>query len=412
MAAIRLEKVSRIYPGGVRAVDRLDLLVQEGELLALVGPSGCGKTTTLRMIAGLEEVSEGTIAIGDRVVNRLAPKDRNIAMVFQNYALYPHMSVYSNLAFALRLRQGSNLLERAVCRVAWPARYRRLAESERAIDRQVRTAADMLSIGHLLGRMPRQLSGGEKQRVAVGRAIVRQPAAFLLDEPLSNLDARLRVEMRRELKQLHARLAATMIYVTHDQTEALTLGDRIVVLDRGLVQQQGTPREVYDRPANRFVAGFVGSPPMNFLAGRLEASGDRVFFCRHRWRLEVDKTRYGVLQLSGREAALGVRPEDVSLDAAASGGPTSGDSAPGTAGWAGPLAARVSLVEPLGDAQLVHVELADDSSKGQGPLSLVCRAPPALGVQPGQAVTAQLNMGRAHLFDAGSGANLAPAAAR
>src|SRR6185312_16045779 len=245
MAQVQLQKVSKIYPGGMRAVDGIDLSIGDREFVVLVGPSGCGKTTTLRMIAGLEEITAGTIRIGNQVVNRMPPKDRDIAMVFQNYALYPHMTVYKNMAFGLKLRG---------------------MQSEE-IQARVKDAARILDIEHLLDRKPRALSGGQKQRVAVGRAIVREPAAFLFDEPLSNLDAKLRVTTRAELKRLHHRLKTTTIYVTHDQEEAMTLGDRIVVMRDGLIQQADTPLKTYNEPANRFVAGFIGMPPMNFFDG-------------------------------------------------------------------------------------------------------------------------------------------------
>src|SRR6478736_2472981 len=243
MAEVSLDGVSKVYPDGTRAVDRIDLEIGDGEFMVLVGPSGCGKTTSLRMIAGLEEISEGTIRIGDRVVNDVAPKDRDIAMVFQNYALYPHMSVYKNMAFGLKLR----------------------GMPKAQINERVMQAAKILDIEHLLERKPKQLSGGQRQRVAVGRAIVREPAAFLFDEPLSNLDAKLRVTTRAELKRLHQRLKTTTIYVTHDQEEAMTLGDRIVAMKDGKIQQADTPLVTYNFPVNRFVVGFIGMPPINFL---------------------------------------------------------------------------------------------------------------------------------------------------
>src|SRR5688572_22779203 len=256
MARVELEKVSKIYPGGMRAVNGIDLAIADQEFVVLVGPSGCGKSTTLRMVAGLEEISEGTIRIGDRVVNHVAPKDRDIAMVFQNYALYPHMTVYKNMAFGLKLR-----------RMPKPQIHQRVTE-----------AARILEIEHLLDRKPRQLSGGQRQRVAVGRAIVREPAAFLFDEPLSNLDAKLRVTTRAELKRLHHRLKTTTIYVTHDQEEAMTLGDRIVVMKDGKIQQADTPLRTYNHPVNRFVAGFIGMPPMNFFDGQIRDNGGQLVF--------------------------------------------------------------------------------------------------------------------------------------
>src|SRR4051812_48744559 len=256
MAHVELEQVSKVYPGNVKAVDAIDLDIADQEFVVLVGPSGCGKSTTLRMVAGLEEITGGTIKIGDRVVNNLPPKDRDIAMVFQNYALYPHMTVYKNMAFALKLRK--------------------MPKAE--IEQRVMQAAKILDINHLLDRKPKQLSGGQRQRVAVGRAIVREPAAFLFDEPLSNLDAKLRVTTRAELKRLHQRLKTTTIYVTHDQEEAMTLGDRIVVMKDGVIQQADTPLKTYSNPVNRFVAGFIGMPPMNFFDGAIKlADGQLVF---------------------------------------------------------------------------------------------------------------------------------------
>src|SRR5437016_2121365 len=246
MAGVTLRNLTKTFKSVV-AVDNVSLEIKDKEFLVLVGPSGCGKTTALRMVAGLEEATSGEILIGDRLVNDVSPKDRNIAMVFQNYALYPHMTVYKNMAFSLKLR--------------------RTPKGE--IERRVKAAADILGIGDLLDRKPKQLSGGQRQRVAVGRAIVRQPEVFLFDEPLSNLDAKLRVNMRAELIKLHERLDATMIYVTHDQVEAMTMGDRIVVMRNGFIQQVGPPMEVYNQPQNQFVAGFIGSPPMNFLDARL-----------------------------------------------------------------------------------------------------------------------------------------------
>src|SRR5829696_8972541 len=256
MARVELEKVSKIYPGGVRAVNAIDLQIKDQEFIVLVGPSGCGKSTTLRMVAGLEEISEGVIRIGDRVVNDVPPKNRDIAMVFQNYALYPHMTVYKNMAFGLKLR----------------------GMPKAQINQRVMEAAKILDIEHLLERKPKALSGGQRQRVAVGRAIVREPAAFLFDEPLSNLDAKLRVTTRAELKRLHQRLKTTTIYVTHDQEEAMTLGDRIVVMKDGIIHQNDTPLKTYSYPVNRFVAGFIGMPPMNFFDGAIKSVDGRLVF--------------------------------------------------------------------------------------------------------------------------------------
>src|ERR1051325_2133372 len=256
MAQVALNRVSKVYPGGVKAVDAIDLSIRDQEFVVLVGPSGCGKSTTLRMVAGLEEISDGEVKIGERVVNNVPPKDRDIAMVFQNYALYPHMTVYKNMAFALKVRG--------------------IAKNQ--IHERVMEAAKILEIEHLLERKPKALSGGQRQRVAVGRAIVREPAAFLFDEPLSNLDAKLRVTTRAELKRLHHRLKTTTIYVTHDQEEAMTLGDRIVVMKDGKIQQADTPLRTYNHPVNRFVAGFIGMPPMNFFDGQIREIGGKLAF--------------------------------------------------------------------------------------------------------------------------------------
>lgn len=290
MASVTLENVSKIFPGGVKAVDSVSLEVRDKEFLVLVGPSGCGKSTTLRMIAGLEEISDGVIRIGDRTVNDVPPKDRDIAMVFQNYALYPHMTVYKNMAFGLKLRK--------------------FPKDE--IDRRVREAAVILGIENLLERKPKALSGGQRQRVAVGRAIVRKPQVFLFDEPLSNLDAKLRVQMRTEISKLHARLQSTMIYVTHDQVEAMTMGDRIVVMKDGIVQQIDDPITLYDHPQNRFVAGFIGSPPMNFMEGQLVTENGVLIFDEGRIRLPVPPPMRAALEAAGTQRVIfGIRPEDI-----------------------------------------------------------------------------------------------------
>ncbi len=290
MAQVSLRNVSKVYAGGARAVDRVTLGIENKEFLVLVGPSGCGKSTTLRMIAGLEEVTEGQIYIADRLVNDIPAKDRDIAMVFQNYALYPHMTVFENMAFGLMLRK-------------YP-------KSE--IVRRVNEAADILGIKHYLERKPRELSGGERQRVAVGRAIVRKPTVFLFDEPLSNLDAKLRVQMRTEIHKLHIRLQTTMIYVTHDQTEAMTMGDRIAVMKDGVVQQIADPITIYDKPINKFVASFIGSPPMNFLTGKVVKSDGRFYFDEGNLRVRILKEMEPALApYAGRDVVFGIRAEDV-----------------------------------------------------------------------------------------------------
>ncbi len=282
MARVDLEKVTKIYPGGVKAVDGVDLSIADQEFVVLVGPSGCGKSTTLRMVAGLEEISAGIIRIGERVVNHVAPKDRDIAMVFQNYALYPHMTVYKNMAFGLKLR--------------------RVPKAQ--IQERVMQAAKTLDIVHLLDRKPKALSGGQRQRVAVGRAIVREPAAFLFDEPLSNLDAKLRVTTRAELKRLHQRLKTTTIYVTHDQEEAMTLGDRIVVMKDGVIQQADTPLRTYNSPVNRFVAGFIGMPPMNFFDGAIKRVDGELIF--EEGKLETaPASSTGLVESAGRSVGHG-----------------------------------------------------------------------------------------------------------
>jgi multiple sugar transport system ATP-binding protein len=415
MAGVILEHVSRIYPGNVTAVEDVSFEVRDREFVVLVGPSGCGKSTTLRLIAGLEHATSGTIRIGDRVVNHVAPKDRDIAMVFQNYALYPHMSVYQNMAFGLKLRMGAHGWKRALCRVVWPGKAAELANRQGLIDQRIRDAARTLGIDGLLNRMPRQLSGGERQRVALGRAIVRQPAAFLFDEPLSNLDARLRVDMRRELKQLHQRLAATMVYVTHDQVEALTLGDRVVVMDRGVVQQIGAPLEVYERPANRFVAGFIGTPPMNLLHGELTREGENLVFRQGSWAVRIDKpTQSLVQQYVGRAVILGIRPEDVHLpEARRRAVAANGMQFANGLQFIG-LRAVVRLVEPLGDSQIVHLSQVGDGESpaavGETPLegapTVLSRTDPRARLTPGERVDVYFDVGRCHLFDTQTGVNV------
>jgi len=290
MAQVSLKNITKIYPGDIKAVDNISLGIESKEFMVLVGPSGCGKSTTLRMIAGLEEISEGQLFIGNKMVNDVPAKDRDISMVFQNYALYPHMSVFENMAFGLRLRH-------------YP-------KSE--IIQRVKEAADILSIKHLLNRKPKELSGGERQRVAVGRAIVRKPLVFLFDEPLSNLDAKLRVQMRAEIHKLHIRLQTTIIYVTHDQTEAMTMGDRIAVMDGGVLQQVGDSIGIYDCPVNKFVAGFVGSPPMNFMNGKIIKKDSKLYFDEGRIKVKIVEDMYKKLTpYVGKDIIFGIRSEDI-----------------------------------------------------------------------------------------------------
>jgi multiple sugar transport system ATP-binding protein len=366
LARVILDAVSKVYPGGVRAVDKMDLTVADQEFVVLVGPSGCGKTTTLRMVAGLEEISEGTIRIGDRVVNDVPPKDRDIAMVFQNYALYPHMSVFKNMAFGLKLRK-------------YP---------KKEIEERVNTAAKVLGISTLLERKPKALSGGQRQRVALGRAIVRQPKAFLFDEPLSNLDAKLRVEMRAELKKLHRRLMTTTVYVTHDQEEAMTLADRIVVMKDGLVQQCASPLDVYDYPANRFVATFIGSPPMNLFKGELVRDGGRVYFVENPAnRISVPDRLAGALaKYVGQPGmVMGVRPENICESNARDFVEPGGENA---------LTVTVQVVEPLGDKKDVYVSTEAHDH-------VCCRVDAHARVAEGERLAMHLDMRRVHFFEPG-----------
>src|SRR5437016_3077445 len=363
MARVKLEGVRKIYTEGAHqvAVDRVDLDVKDGEFVVLVGPSGCGKSTTLRMIAGLESISAGTVKIGDRVVNDVPPKARDIAMVFQNYALYPHMTVRENLGFALKLKNMTG------------------AE----IDRRVHAAAATLGLDEYLDRKPRQLSGGQRQRVALGRAIVRQPQAFLFDEPLSNLDAQMRVSMRREIARLHQELKVTMIYVTHDQVEAMTLGDRIVVMSKGHVMQIDTPINLYEKPKNRFVAGFIGNPAMNFVNGTVEV-GEQSRFVAERGEWEINlPSRFAAPSAGGKAITMGIRPEDVSIVA----GPR---VAPATA------TARLDLVESLGNETFIYARA--------GRHDITARLAPIRSLPPlGGTIVLAFNLERAHFFDAVSG---------
>lgn len=358
MAAIKLEHIHKTYPGGHVAVRGLDLEIADGELLVLVGPSGCGKSTVLRLVAGLETPTQGRVFLGEQDVTDLPPQDRDLAMVFQNYALYPHKSVRENLAFGLRMRGVHRDL----------------------ITKRVERVAKTLGLESFLDRKPVQLSGGQRQRVALGRAIVREPQAFLLDEPLSNLDVQLRVETRAELARLHRRLAATMLYVTHDQEEALTLGDRVAVIRDGRLQQVAPPLEVYRQPANAFVGGFIGSPAMNFLRCSLRSEGGKMRLECPAFALALSEAPQGA---RGRDVLLGVRAHDLQIVEA----------------HTADVTARVDVIEPRGNELVVHVELA----RGDGGVRLTVVVPPEPGITVGDQVGLRFRLDRLHLFDAESG---------
>ena len=360
MAKVFLKDVKKVYDNGYVAVKGASLDIADKEFMVIVGPSGCGKTTTLRMIAGLEEISDGTISIGDKVVNNVPPKDRDIAMVFQNYALYPHMTVFQNLAFSLKLRK-------------YP---------KDEIKKRVSEAAEMLDISSQLEKKPKALSGGQRQRVALGRAIVRNPAAFLFDEPLSNLDAKLRVTTRAELKALHRRLNTTSIYVTHDQAEAMTLGDRICVMYNGEIQQVAPPMEVYDKPANRFVAGFLGTPPMNFLHGKITVKDGKVVFVLNDGDVIVLKNDNSQFKpYLEKEMVLGIRPEHLTVESFA------GQSNNG-------IKSRVNVIEPLGDRKDVYLT----SMSGQ---KLIANLDPHTAIDIDHKVTMYVDITKAHIFEPG-----------
>lgn len=384
MAKVSLREISKQFPDGTVAVNQVSMEIEDGEFLVLVGPSGCGKTTTLRLIAGLEQATSGSIWIGEREVTALAPKDRDVSMVFQNYALWPHISVRQNLSFGLRLRGGVTLPRMLWARCFQPGKYRQLRERAEQIDRQVDQTAATLGIAQLLHRKPRELSGGQRQRVAVGRALVRHPKAFLFDEPLSNLDAKLRVEMRRELRRLHADLKATMIYVTHDQIEAMTLGNRIAVMDHGQVKQLAPPLEIYDRPVDRFVAGFVGSPPMNLLEGQLLQNGDRLEFRSSGLAIPLEVSFENT---ASREVCLGFRPEHAYLE-----------NRHQPFGPAATLEGTVSLVEPLGDESIVHVDCPG--------VTITSKIDAHLSPNMGERAVLGVPYARMHLFDTATGRRL------
>jgi len=356
MAQVTLENVSKKFDEVV-AVREVNLMIQDKEFVVLVGPSGCGKSTTLRMIAGLEEITAGTIKIGERVVNDVPPKDRDIAMVFQNYALYPHMTVYDNMAFGLKLRK-------------FP---------KPEIQQRVQEAAEILGIQELLSRKPRALSGGQRQRVAVGRAIVRKPQVFLFDEPLSNLDAKLRVAMRAELKKLHDRLSATVVYVTHDQVEAMTMGDRIVIMKDGLIQQVGAPLQVYAQPQNQFVAGFIGSPSMNFVPCTVTGKDGNLFFTTQGLSLPVPQARAKALAAyKDKQVTLGIRPEDMHESKAQDQG-------------ASIFEAKVEVVEPIGHEIYLDVMVGNNE--------IVARVSPDTPVKVGQTIKLAAVVDKLHAFD-------------
>ena len=360
MAQIALESISKTFPGKVQAVKDLSLTIDDGQFVVLVGPSGCGKTTTLRLIAGLEELTSGTIRIGEKIVNKLHPKDRDIAMVFQDYALYPHMTVFKNMAFGLKMRK----------------------VPKQEITERVHQTAQLLGITELLERKPHALSGGQQQRVAVGRAIVRNPQCFLLDEPLSNLDAKLRMQMRGELKSLHMRLKTTTIYVTHDQEEAMTLGDQVVVMADGEVQQVGKPLEIYQRPINRFVAGFVGMPPMNFLDGRITKEDGQLLFCS---KSDIKLLLSNELQDAAqtyvdKQVVAGIRPEALNSNS--------------NSNNASSINLKITMTEPLGDRTDIYAE----SSEGQ---TLIARLANCENLSPGMDVSFEIEPNAVHLFESG-----------
>jgi multiple sugar transport system ATP-binding protein len=363
MATVTFDNINKIY-GDFHAVKDLNLEIGDGEFMVLVGPSGCGKTTSLRMIAGLEEISSGELRIGDRVVNDVPPKDRDIAMVFQSYALYPHMTVRENLAFGLKLRK--------------------VPKSE--ITRRVNEAAETIQLQKLLDRKPKELSGGQRQRVALGRAIVREPAVFLMDEPLSNLDAKLRVQTRAEIARLHQRLKTTVVYVTHDQVEAMTMGSRIAVMSEGLLMQVGTPQALYDTPTNKFVAGFIGSPSMNFIDVEVTGAGSEARLVGPgEWSIALpDRYRNAVGPTIGRKLVAGFRPEHLEI----------GETEPGVDAFR----ARADVVEYLGNEELLHVNAAEQD--------VVAIVNSSHRVRPGDIVNLTLPLDKLHLFDSETGESL------
>ena len=388
MGAIDIKSAGKIYPNGTRALEDVSITINDGEFVVLVGPSGCGKTTLLRMVAGLEDITEGEIAIGDKTVNEVAPKDRDIAMVFQNYALYPHMSVYDNMAFSLKLRK--------------------LPKDE--IEQKVKDAAKTLEISELLERKPKALSGGQRQRVAMGRAIVRNPQAFLMDEPLSNLDAKLRVQMRAELGQLHTQLQTTTLYVTHDQVEAMTMGDRVAVIRKGELQQIDTPREIYSNPKNIFVAGFIGSPSMNFVYAKIKSKDDVIELTfGDNQIIYKDEKKEKLQSFENKEIILGIRPEAFEDGYFAN-----------EADYSESIKVKVSLLEQLGSDSYVHfykdikpvqTEAIEEILADEGEditvlgdnTKFIARINPNSTVAEGEEIELRINPSKLHFFDPESG---------
>ncbi len=388
MGEIKINNIGKIYPNGTRALEDVNIEINDGEFVVLVGPSGCGKTTLLRMVAGLEDITEGEISIGDKVVNEVAPKDRDIAMVFQNYALYPHMSVYDNMAFSLKLRK--------------------LSKDD--IDKKVKDAAKTLEISELLERKPKALSGGQRQRVAMGRAIVRNPEAFLMDEPLSNLDAKLRVQMRAELGQLHTQLETTTLYVTHDQVEAMTMGDRVAVIRKGELQQINTPREIYLYPKNIFVAGFIGSPAMNFVYADVKVSGGKanLTFAGETLQCSGDAVKK-LEKVDGQQIVLGIRPEAFEDSIYAK------DSE-----YTESISIKVTLLEQLGSDSYIHfykdikpvqteaieeilADEGEDISVLGDETKFIARINPNSNVKEGEEISLSIDPSKLHFFDPDSG---------
>jgi len=355
MAEVLLKDITKVYDGGVKAVDKVNIEVKDKEFVVLVGPSGCGKSTTLRMIAGLEDITDGDLFIGGKRMNDEAPKDRDIAMVFQNYALYPHMTVYDNMAFGLRIRK--------------------FPKAE--IEARVKEAAQILDIEELLDRKPKALSGGQRQRVAVGRAIVRKPKVFLFDEPLSNLDAKLRVQMRAEISSLHTRLQATMVYVTHDQIEAMTMGDKIVVMKSGIIQQIGSPLKLYNDPINRFVAGFIGSPPMNIAPANIVEEGGKILAKEDGFTIVIPKEKEDALKpYIGKQVYLGVRPEDLKFTKKPE---------------VNNLKASITVIEPLGNETHLYIDTKENQ--------FIARSLPENDYHVGDEVNFTPNMEKVQFFD-------------